>query len=101
LFCTPVSGESVPDDAVASLGPPAPNPARSTSTLSLTLPRPQAVTAEALDVLGRRVALLHDGALAAGVHRLTFDANTLPAGLYLVRLIGSDFRASRSVTVVR
>ena len=39
-----------------------------------------------LDVLGRRVALVEEGARAAGSHRATLNASALAPGLYLVRL---------------
>ncbi len=83
-----------------------PNPFRRTTALTLTLPAPQSVRVEAFDVLGRRVAVLHDGAMAAGPHPLTLDASELPAGLYVVRATGSEATrggavVSRSVTVVR
>ena len=38
------------------------------------------------EVLGREVARLHDGALAAGTHRLQLDAAALTPGFYLVRV---------------
>ncbi len=90
---------------VASAGPHLaaafPNPFAERTTLTLTLDAPQAVRAEAFDLLGRRVAVLHDGPLAAGTHPLTLDAAQLPAGLYVVRARAEGFVATRRVTVVR
>jgi hypothetical protein len=40
---------------------------------------------EVFDALGRRVAILHDGPLAAGAHTLELDAASLPPGHYIVR----------------
>lgn len=39
-----------------------------------------------LDLHGRVVARLHDGALVAGTHEQVFDAGVLPSGIYLCRL---------------
>ncbi|HYE95177.1 MAG TPA: FlgD immunoglobulin-like domain containing protein, partial [Rubricoccaceae bacterium] len=69
--------------------------------LALTLGRSQAVTVAAFDVLGRRVATLHDGALGAGPHTFSFDGRSLPPGAYVVRLTADGASAARRVTVAR
>jgi hypothetical protein len=54
------------------------------------------------DVLGRRVAVLHDGPLAAErTERLALSAQGLASGVYLVRVAGEAFTATRRLTVVR
>ncbi len=78
-----------------------PNPARGASTLRLTLPSPQVATVAVYDLLGRRVAVLHDGPLAAGEHTLSFDAADLPSGVYLVRAAVGGEVTTRRITVVR
>ncbi|MEL6446122.1 MAG: T9SS type A sorting domain-containing protein [Bacteroidota bacterium] len=79
----------------------APNPFSTQTTLSLTLPAALDVEAVAYDVLGRRVAVLHEGVLAAGTHALTFEAARLPAGVYVVRVLGDDLALTRRVTLAR
>jgi hypothetical protein len=64
-----------------------PNPFRSSTTVEFTLPSPGQVRLEVYNVLGRRVATLVDGQLAAGRHALRLDAAELPAGMYSCRLI--------------
>ena len=78
-----------------------PNPFRSRTALALTLAASGPVEAALFDVLGRRVAVLHDGALAAGVHTLAVDASALPAGVYVARVAGPGVAASVTLTVVR
>ena len=78
-----------------------PNPFNPNTALTLRLARAQHVVVEALDGLGRRVALLHEGALAAGTHRLALDASGLPSGLYLVRAIGEAGSVHRPVTLLK
>ncbi len=68
----------------------APNPFRSSAGVELALPRAASSARVAVvDVSGRRVAVLHEGPLAAGVTRLAWDGRAadgaaVPPGLYLV-----------------
>ena len=63
-----------------------PNPAQGRSTVRFTLGEDATGRLSVLDALGREVAVLVDGALAAGPHAYAFDGTALPAGLYLARL---------------
>lgn len=102
LFGMYTSEEATPlATAGPSLDAAFPNPFAVRTTLRLTLDAPQSVRAEAFDALGRRVAVLHDGPMAAGEHPLTFDAARLPAGLYVVRAQAGSFVTTRRVTIVR
>ncbi len=92
--------EAGPEGARVSLAA-SPNPARGAATVTLTLDAPQRATVGVFDVLGRRVALLHDGPLGAGTHALRLDAARLPAGVYVVRASVSAESLTRTVTVVR
>jgi hypothetical protein len=104
----PSSGDLFADTASADLGlrathvldTPAPNPSDGRTTLSLEVTETQPVRVEVLDALGRRVAVLHDGVLAAGTaHRLVFDGSALPVGVYAVRAVGETFSDVRTVTL--
>lgn len=93
--------ESGGEAAAFEPGAPHPNPFAGRTDLTLALDTPQAVRVEVFDVLGRRMATLHDGPMAAGAHRLTLDAARLPGGLYVVRAAGEAMRATRRVTLAR
>lgn len=62
-----------------------PNPFEHTATVALALGEHSTVSLVVYDVLGRRVAVLADGEVVAGVHSFDLDAARLPSGLYLVR----------------
>jgi hypothetical protein len=76
-----------------------PNPFSTTTEFGVQLVRTQHVTVEVFNTLGQRVALLHDGPLAAGseVHEFRLDASALPSGVYLYRVTGEDFAAANAV----
>ena len=79
----------------------APNPARRTATVTLVLDSatPRA-TVELLDALGRRRRVLHDKPLAAGEHSVLLDAEYLPPGLYVLRVVTPEATAIDLVTLV-
>ena len=79
----------------------APNPFSQSTRVTLDLAEAQHVRVALYDALGRRVATLQDGPLAAGAHTLTLDDGGLPAGVYLVRAIAAEHVITRRVTVLR
>src|SRR5690606_22455234 len=78
-----------------------PNSARGAATVTLTLPEAAEVSASVYDVLGRRVAVLHEGPLGAGRHALALGARALPAGVYVVRVAAGGEVQTAHVTLVR
>ena len=99
-----VSNESdTAPPAAFALGVPYPNPVldAARTTVPLRLAEAADVRLAVHDVLGREIAVLHDGPLAAGEHALLFDAAALPSGVYLVRASTGAHRATERFTVVR
>jgi hypothetical protein len=78
-----------------------PNPFADRTTLGYDLPAATRVRLAVYDVLGREVAVLVDGEVAAGRHAAVLDAGTLASGLYVCRLTAGDFTATRRVVVAR
>ncbi|HLA64370.1 MAG TPA: T9SS type A sorting domain-containing protein, partial [Rhodothermales bacterium] len=93
------AGEAGAEDPAPVALAVAPNPAREGAVVTLTLDRARTATVEVLDVLGRQVALLHDGPLATGRHALTLPA--LAPGVYVVRVAGDGVQATHPLTVAR
>ncbi|MGB3542312.1 T9SS type A sorting domain-containing protein [Rubrivirga sp.] len=98
-------GLAVSDEAVPSRPGLAletyPNPASSRVEVAFALPVAGPVRLAVYDVLGRQVAVLEDGLVAAGEHRRALEVERLAPGVYVVVLEGAEARASRTVTVVR
>jgi len=63
-----------------------PNPFNPVTTLVFELDRPAELRAEVFNLLGERVALLSEGSMSAGEHRLSWDAAGLASGVYVARL---------------
>jgi hypothetical protein len=96
-----VAAEPGAGDGARALSAVVPNPAAAAAAFTLTLDRAQAVTVAVYDALGRRVALLAEGELAAGPHALALDAAPLAPGAYVVRASGDGFALTRRLTVAR
>ncbi len=94
-YIVPREEETVPTQEY-DLSTVSPNPIRQRGSVMLTVRKSQVVQLELVDLLGRRVALLHNGRLAAGQQqRFEVDGSGLPSGVYLLRAVGESFTATR------
>jgi hypothetical protein len=84
-----------------SLANATPNPVSTAAQISFTLPRSGETKLSVFDNAGRVVATLADEVLDAGTYTRTFDASSLPAGLYLYRLSSGSYAETKTMTVVR
>jgi photosystem II stability/assembly factor-like uncharacterized protein len=84
-----------------SLDAASPNPFATATTLRYALAEGGPVRLAVYDVLGREVAVLAAGKVAAGVHEASFDAHDVPAGIYFVRLTAEGASVTRRVTRTR
>ncbi len=85
----------------------APNPSRGPVQVTWSLPRAQHARLDVLDVSGRRVATLFDGAAPAGEMRAAWDGRDATSGteaapgLYWARLVTADGARTRTIVRVR
>ncbi|GAB5535508.1 MAG: hypothetical protein Rubg2KO_17570 [Rubricoccaceae bacterium] len=94
----PVANES--QDEVDLTLVAAPNPTASRADITFGVAEAATVRVAIYDALGREVALLADGPHAQGRHTVAFDAASVPAGLYVVRVQGPTVQTTQ-LTVVR
>jgi choice-of-anchor B domain-containing protein len=77
-----------------------PNPVRVGEELRVVIAESsKGMRVELFNSIGQRVAVLHDGPLAAGLHGFTMDAS-LPAGNYLLRVMDGEGRMEGYPVVV-
>ncbi|MEM1042501.1 MAG: T9SS type A sorting domain-containing protein [Bacteroidota bacterium] len=104
LFDTrfPVASEDDTTSPTASrLGTLYPNPFSASATVPFELGEAGPARLSVVDVLGREVAVLHEGALAAGAHRAVLSGSRLASGVYLVVLEAGGRRQAAEVLRMR
>ncbi len=97
---TNVANEANPPEVFA-LAQNYPNPFRSTTTLTYTLPQPEHVRMIIYDVRGREIERLVDGPQQAGRHILSWQPRTLQSGIFFARMEAGGFSALRKMVVVQ
>ncbi|MCK4307582.1 T9SS type A sorting domain-containing protein [candidate division WOR-3 bacterium] len=104
-------GTQEPDIApiprVFSLSHPYPNPiVKSEITVRYGVPRLAKVSIKVYDVTGRTVRTLIAGEQKAGFYNLKWDGksdhgNKLSQGIYFIRMIAQDFRATKKLVLLK
>ena len=102
-FTSPVSIETdikgLPADFALSQNYP--NPFNPETVIEYTLPIRSDVKLIVYNLRGQEVALLIDGNMPAGNHRVSWDASGLASGVYIYRLIAGDFIQTRKMVLLK
>ena len=103
LAASAVDGEGGPDGPTTlTLLPTRPNPVRDVARVAFTVAEAAPARVELYNVLGQRVQVLFDGAVAAGAEQtVDVDVSRLAAGVYVIRLESGGAQVMQRVTVVR
>ncbi len=78
-----------------------PNPFNPTTTIGYDVPKRSMVRLLVYDILGRRVETLVNGEKQSGHYEVTFNASSLPSGVYIYRLQAGSFSETRKLTLVK
>lgn len=78
-----------------------PNPFNPSTVISYQLPANSMVTLKVYDVLGREVETLVNERQNAGTHSITFDASTLPSGVYFYRLQAGTYSNTKKLLLLK
>ncbi|KAB2907732.1 MAG: Omp28-related outer membrane protein [Ignavibacteriales bacterium] len=83
------------------LGQNFPNPFNPETRISFSVPKSGYVSLKVYDLLGKEVATLVDGEIAAGNHYRNFNAEALPSGVYVCRLEAEGVSLSRKMSLLK
>ncbi len=78
-----------------------PNPFNPFSVIGFRLSVDAPVRLILYDLMGREIAVLADGVMPAGEHRVSFDATDLASGVYLYALTAGGRTLTRKMTVLK
>jgi hypothetical protein len=101
---TGVKSETFP--ATSLLEQNYPNPFNPTTTINFSLSRNSWVNLKVYNILGQEIAVLLNSQTSAGNHSVNFNADKLPAGMYLYKLTafginGSTFSSIKKMLLVK
>jgi hypothetical protein len=78
-----------------------PNPFNPVTNITFALPKDGIASIRVYDIMGRTVATLIDGRMAAGQHTIAFDASKLATGVYFYRLEAGSFMETRKLLLLK
>ncbi len=78
-----------------------PNPFNPSTTIEYTLPAASHVTVKVYDLIGAEVATLVDETKATGRYTVTFNAGSLPSGIYIYRIDNGSEVLAKKMTLMR
>jgi len=78
-----------------------PNPFNPTTTIRYELPATSRVSLRVFDLLGRQVAELVNGTKRAGAYSVTWNAASLPSGVYVYRLTTDGSASTRKLLLLK
>jgi hypothetical protein len=93
------TGTAVPGSF--SLSQNYPNPFNPSTIIKLGIKKQSKAKLSVYDITGKEIDLLVDGILKAGEYEVSFDARTLPSGIYFYKLITDEFSETRKMVLVK
>jgi len=96
---TRVSSSRIPTEY--SLEQNFPNPFNPTTEILFRIPSENYTTLEVFDLLGRRISILVSQVLKPGNYQATWNASSLPSGVFLYRLSSGLYTSTRKMIVIK
>lgn len=78
-----------------------PNPFNPSTTIEYGIPKEGHVTLTVFNLVGEEVATLVNGQQVAGVHRVQFDASSLPSGIYFYRVNAGEIAQANRMLLLK
>ena len=83
------------------IGDAYPNPFNPVTSFEYTMPEDGMVKVAVYDINGRMGAELVNGYMSAGSYPVTWDANDLSSGIYMLHMISGDFSTMQKVMLIK
>jgi hypothetical protein len=99
-----VNGINTHEDAlplVFSLNSPYPNPFNSVTQINYSLQQPEYIELAVYDLTGRQVDVIDQGYKPGGHHTTSYNAHTLPSGVYILTLTTAERSSVRKMLLIK
>ena len=78
-----------------------PNPFNPVTTIQFNLSKPGNVILKVCNILGQEIAILVNGDMKAGIHKVSFNALNLSSGIYIYKIQAGSFICARKMVVLK
>ena len=78
-----------------------PNPFNPSTIISFELPKQSFVTIDIYNSIGQYFKTIANGVFPAGTNRITFNAGSLPSGVYFYRFVTENYTLTKSMMLVK
>ncbi|MCW8960722.1 MAG: T9SS type A sorting domain-containing protein [Ignavibacteriaceae bacterium] len=78
-----------------------PNPFNPSTIISYSVPKNSYVLLQVYDILGNHITTLVNEEKETGIYEVTFDASSLPSGMYLYELTAGSFRKIKKMILAK
>jgi len=78
-----------------------PNPFNPATNIRFSLPESNQVTLKVYDLLGQEVATLVNQFMNAGTFEISFDASSLPSGVYTYSIMAGNFQSVKKMMLIK
>jgi phosphatidylserine/phosphatidylglycerophosphate/cardiolipin synthase-like enzyme len=98
---TGIKSEGLSDNLSFKLYQNYPNPFNPVTTIRFEVTRAQNIELKIFDILGREVKTLFKGTTPAGIMTVDFNADGFSSGIYIYRIKGDGFTASKKLMLLK
>lgn len=78
-----------------------PNPFNPSTKITFDVPQTSNINLSVFNMLGEKVATLHEGLVPAGSYSSVFNASNIPSGMYIVRLQAERATISKKIMLLK
>jgi hypothetical protein len=78
-----------------------PNPFNPSTTLKFAIPKKEVIRIDVLNALGQKVAVLINKTMPAGLHKIEFNGQDLPSGIYVYKFEAGEFAAVKKCLLLK